>query len=92
MKSLPTRGARVRGRAEGAAGSLAALEPLLGEEVLVGGGQLCQAELRPLAFSMLAELVHHARTHLSAAQLSHTVHVFTRCAATPAHTPGGDRA
>ena len=68
-------------RAEGAAGSLPALEPLLSEEVLVGSGQLCRAELRPLAFSMLAELVHHARGHLSADQLNHTVHLFCRCAA-----------
>ena len=63
---------------EGAAGSLTALEALLSEEVLAGRGRLCQAELRPLAFSMLAELVHHARGHLSAAQLNHTVHIFCR--------------
>lgn len=74
-------------RAEGAAGSLPALEPLLSEEVLVGSGQLCQAELRPLAFSMMAELVHHARGNLSADQLNHTVHLFCRCAATRVRTP-----
>jgi len=54
------------------------LEGLLSEETLAGRGRLCQAELRPLAFSMLAELVHHARGHLSAGQLQHTVHLFSR--------------
>lgn len=53
----------------------------------MGSGQLCQAELRPLAFSMLAELVHHARGNLSADQLNHTVHLFCRCAAMPLHIP-----
>jgi len=63
------------------------LEGLLSEETLAGRGRLCQAELRPLAFSMLAELVHHARGHLSAGQLQHTVHLFSRRA--PARAPAG---
>ena len=79
--------AQVLWRAEGAAGSLPALAALLSEEVLVGSGQLCQAELRPLAFSMLAELVHHARGNLSADQMNHTVRLFCRCAAPPVRTP-----
>ena len=48
------------------------------ETVLVGRGKLCQAELRPLAFSMLAELVHHVRQELTIAQLSRVVYLFSR--------------
>ena len=44
-------------RSRACAGFLSELETLLKEETLVGRGRLCQAELRPLAYSMLAELV-----------------------------------
>lgn len=32
---------------------------------------------RPLAYSMLADLVHHVRQHLTPQQLSRSVHLFT---------------
>ena len=54
------------------------LDVLMDETVLVGRGKLCQAELRPLAFSMLAELVHHVRQELTIAQLSRVVYLFSR--------------
>ena len=45
----------------------------------MGRGRLCHAELRPLAYSMLAELVHHIRVDLSYPQLSRVVYLFCRC-------------
>ena len=51
---------------------------MLDEAVLVGRGRLCQAELRPLAYSMLAELVHHLRSDLNLAQLSRIIYLFSR--------------
>lgn len=65
------------------AGFLSELDTLLKEENLVGRGRQCQAELRPLAFSMLAELVHHVRSDLSQAQMSRIIYLFCRCADTP---------
>ena len=59
------------------------LDILMDETVLVGRGKLCQAELRPLAFSMLAELVHHVRQQLTIAQLSRVVYLFSRSALLP---------
>ena len=44
----------------------------------MGRGRLCHAELRPLAYSMLAELVHHIRADLSYPQLSRVVYLFCR--------------
>ena len=54
------------------------LELLLDESVLVGRGRLCQEALRPLAFSMLAELVHHVRSDLTLKQLSRIIYLFSR--------------
>ena len=54
------------------------LELLLDESVLVGRGRLCQEALRPLAFSMLAELVHHVRSDLTLKQLSRIIYMFSR--------------
>lgn len=60
------------------AGFLGELETLLKEETLVGRGRQCQTELRPLAFSMLAELVHHVRSDLTFAHLSRVIYLFCR--------------
>lgn len=62
------------------AGFLGELETLLKEETLVGRGRQCQTELRPLAFSMLAELVHHVRQDLTFAHLSRVIYLFARSA------------
>ncbi|EIE23491.1 hypothetical protein COCSUDRAFT_65942 [Coccomyxa subellipsoidea C-169] len=64
-------------------GFLGELETLLKEETLVGRGRQCQTELRPLAFSMLAELVHHVRSDLTFAHLSRVIYLFCRRAPAP---------
>ena len=54
------------------------VDMLLDENELLGPGQNCQAELRPLALSMLAELVHHLRNDLKLQQLVRIVSLFSR--------------
>ena len=53
------------------------LDSLLDEHALVGTGRLCAETLRPLAYSFLAELVHHMRAELTLPQIRKTVHVFS---------------
>ena len=50
---------------------------LLDEKVLVGSGRACYETLRPLGYSLLAELVHHVRLELSMVQLRRIVHLFS---------------
>lgn len=64
------------------------IDLFLDERVLVGDGRgdhphlhphgTTSDSLRPLAFSTLADLVHHVRGDLSLAQLSRTIHIFSR--------------
>jgi len=54
------------------------IESLLKEEILVGTGKTCQETLRPLAYSTLADLVHHVRGELSREILQEVVHVYSR--------------
>ena len=54
------------------------LDALLDEDVLVGAGRACRETLRPLAYSFLAELVHHMRLELSLAQIRRTVYMFSQ--------------
>ena len=61
----------------GIAGFLGELDVLCKEETLVGSSRIT-LELRPLAFSMLAELVHHVRQELSLPQMSRIVYIFCR--------------
>ena len=56
------------------------LDQLLVEETLVGRSAACREALRPLALSMLAELIHHVRTQLTYPQLVTIIHTFSRCA------------
>jgi hypothetical protein len=51
---------------------------LLDEKVLIGLGRPSRDTLRPLAFSTLADLVHHVRAELNIAQLSRVVLLFSR--------------
>jgi transformation/transcription domain-associated protein len=51
---------------------------LLDEKVLVGKGRACYAMLRPQAYSLLAELIHHVRMDLTHAQLGHVIYLFSR--------------
>ena len=48
------------------------------ENELLGPGQACRAELRPLALSMLAELAHHLRHELKLPQLLRISQLFSR--------------
>ena len=56
------------------------------EETLVGSSRIT-LELRPLAFSMLAELVHHVRSELSLPQLSRIIYLFCRSVSCPPAWP-----
>ncbi|KAL0379140.1 UNVERIFIED_CONTAM: putative transcription-associated protein 1 [Sesamum radiatum] len=47
------------------------------EKVLVGTGRACFEALRPLAYSLLAEIVHHVRGDLSLSQLSRIIYLFS---------------
>ncbi|KAG6647142.1 hypothetical protein I3843_07G057100 [Carya illinoinensis] len=53
------------------------IDKLLEERVLVGAGRACFETLRPLAYSLLAEIVHHVRGDLSLAQLSRIIYLFS---------------
>ncbi|XP_024180311.1 transformation/transcription domain-associated protein isoform X2 [Rosa chinensis] len=53
------------------------IDTLLEERVLVGTGRACFETLRPLAYSLLAEIVHHVRADLSLAQLSRIIYLFS---------------
>ncbi|KAF5735955.1 Phosphatidylinositol 3- and 4-kinase family protein with FAT domain isoform 1 [Tripterygium wilfordii] len=53
------------------------IDTLLEERVLVGTGRACFESLRPLAYSLLAEIVHHVRGDLSLAQLSRIIYLFS---------------
>ncbi|KAJ7563398.1 hypothetical protein O6H91_03G108600 [Diphasiastrum complanatum] len=54
------------------------IDTLLDERVLVGTGRACYETLRPLAYSLLAELIHHVRLDLLLPQLSRIVYLFSR--------------
>ncbi|KAI9486745.1 MAG: hypothetical protein EXX96DRAFT_53394 [Benjaminiella poitrasii] len=54
------------------------IDLLLNEKVLIGTGVTSYDTLRPLAYSMLADLVHHIRSELSPNQLCRTVYIYTR--------------
>ncbi|GMI76973.1 hypothetical protein like AT2G17930 [Hibiscus trionum] len=53
------------------------IDTLLEERVLVGTGRACFETLRPLAYSLLAEIVHHVRGDLSLSQLSRIIYLFS---------------
>ncbi|KAJ2447912.1 transcription-associated protein 1, partial [Coemansia sp. RSA 2424] len=48
-------------------------------QVLVGSGLASQCILKPFAFSMLADLMHHIRSELSPSQLSRMVDFYAGC-------------
>ncbi len=54
------------------------MDTLLDEQVLVGAGRQSFETLRPLAYSTLADLVHHVRANLKLPQLSWVVHIYCR--------------
>ncbi|PKA60898.1 hypothetical protein AXF42_Ash006533 [Apostasia shenzhenica] len=54
------------------------IDTLLEERVLIGTGRVCIETLRPLAYSLLAEIVHYVRNELSLSQLSCIIYLFSR--------------
>ncbi|XP_052871771.1 transcription-associated protein 1 isoform X2 [Anopheles cruzii] len=54
------------------------IEKLFDDDVLLGKGWTTYENLRPLAYSTLADLVHHIRQHLSLQALSKAVHLFAK--------------
>ncbi|KAG1474893.1 hypothetical protein G6F56_000065 [Rhizopus delemar] len=54
------------------------IDLLLNENVLIGTGVTAHDTLRPLAYSMLADLVHHIRAELVPSQLSRTIYIYSR--------------
>ena len=59
-------------------GFFAHVDVFLDEKLLLGNGRAPTESLRPLAYSLLAEVVHHVRLELSIPQLSKAVHLFSR--------------
>ena len=57
---------------------LGKIEDLLDERTLIGDGLTVYETMRPLAYSMLADLIHHVRDSLKPAQICKTVEVYTR--------------
>ncbi|KAI9769878.1 MAG: hypothetical protein M1839_003575 [Geoglossum umbratile] len=54
------------------------IDDLLDDEVLIGDGLTVYETMRPLAYSMLADLIHHVRDALSRDQIRRTVEVYTK--------------
>ncbi|KAL2863263.1 histone acetyltransferase TRA1 [Aspergillus lucknowensis] len=54
------------------------IDQLLDERTLIGDGLTVYETMRPLAYSMLADLIHHVREHLSRDQIKRTIEVYTK--------------
>ncbi|XP_060810438.1 transcription-associated protein 1 isoform X2 [Amyelois transitella] len=54
------------------------MERLFDEDVLLGGGWTVHENFRPLAYSTLADLVHHVRQHLPLSDLAIAAHLFSK--------------
>jgi transformation/transcription domain-associated protein len=54
------------------------IDELLDERTLTGDGLTVYETMRPLAYSMLADLIHHVRDSLQPDQIRKTVEVYTR--------------
>ena len=54
------------------------LDDLLDEKTLIGDGLTVYESLRPLAYSMLADLIHHVRESLTREQIRRTIEVYTK--------------
>ena len=53
------------------------IDTLVDDRVLIGLGITSHEQLRPLAYSMIADLVHHVREELNIKTLSHVVHIYS---------------
>ncbi|KAI0408138.1 FAT domain-containing protein [Xylaria palmicola] len=54
------------------------IDELLEEKTLIGDGLTVYDTMRPLAYSMLADLIHHVRDSLPPEQIRKTVEVYTK--------------
>lgn len=54
------------------------MDKLFDEDILLGRGWTTHESLRPLAYSTLADLVHHVRQHLNIHILAKAVHLFSK--------------
>ncbi|KAL3316788.1 hypothetical protein Ciccas_004557 [Cichlidogyrus casuarinus] len=54
------------------------LEKFMDERILVGSGNVVRDILRPLAFSTMADLIHHIRTDLSLSTIANAIDLFGR--------------
>ncbi|KAL8736626.1 MAG: hypothetical protein Q9181_002303 [Wetmoreana brouardii] len=54
------------------------IDDLLDDRTLIGDGLTVYETMRPLAYSLLADLIHHVRDHLHPDQIRRTVDVFSR--------------
>ncbi|KFY73637.1 hypothetical protein V499_06289 [Pseudogymnoascus sp. VKM F-103] len=57
---------------------LTKIDELLDERTLIGDGLTVYDTMRPLAYSMLADLIHHVRDQLDSNQIRKTVEVYTK--------------
>ncbi len=57
---------------------LTKIDELLDERTLIGDGLTVYETMRPLAYSMLADLIHHVRDALNPEQIRKTVEVYTK--------------
>ncbi|KAF2021383.1 hypothetical protein BU24DRAFT_487816 [Aaosphaeria arxii CBS 175.79] len=57
---------------------LTKIDELLDERTLIGDGLTVYETMRPLAYSMLADLIHHLRDSLSKEQIRRTIEVYTK--------------
>lgn len=54
------------------------VDDLLDERTLIGDGLTVYETMRPLAYSMLADLIHHVREKLDSSQIRRTIGVFSK--------------
>ena len=54
------------------------VDDLLDERTLIGDGLTVYETMRPLAYSMLADLIHHVRGDLNATQIQRTIDLFSK--------------
>ncbi|CAG2063921.1 unnamed protein product, partial [Timema podura] len=54
------------------------MDRLFDENILLGNGWTTNESLRPLAYSTLADLMHHARQLLPMSDLTKAIHLFSR--------------
>ena len=59
-------------------GFVACIDQLFDESLLIGTGWTTRETVRSLAYSILADLVHHIRSNMSLVQLSQAVHLFSK--------------